>query len=182
MEFLPRGRNDLNAERLLIRLPRRRQGEHRKADQRDDEGDGKIIDRRIEAHIVNPRHVANVIVPREDRRGRHDDKILARHQIAKASIDGRTPPLGGEIILRRKLPTRLNIPDNSWREFGSPIPQQSTIAVGNMGGPQRTKCFDGAATVGRNLFDIGDLRQRIANRSEARADFLRNRCDAEIRP
>jgi len=27
--LLPRGRNDLNAERLLIRLPRRRQGEHR---------------------------------------------------------------------------------------------------------------------------------------------------------
>jgi len=87
--LLPRGRNDLNAERPLIRLPRRRQGEHREADQRDDEGDGKIIDRRIEAHIVDPRHVANVIVPWEDRRGRHDDELLARHQIAKASIDGR---------------------------------------------------------------------------------------------
>jgi hypothetical protein len=42
--LLPRGRNDLNAERLLIRLSRRRQGEHREADQRDDEGDGKIIE------------------------------------------------------------------------------------------------------------------------------------------
>ena len=50
-----------------------------------------------------------------------------------------------------------------------------------MGGPQRAECFDGTAAVGRNLFDIGDLRQRIANRSEARADFLRNRRDAEIR-
>src|SRR5512133_3318042 len=127
--LLPRGRNDLNAERLLIQLPRRRQGEHREADQRDDEGDGKIVDRRIEAHIVDPRHVANVIIPWEYRRGRHDDKILARDQIAKASLGGRTPPLGGEIILRRKLRTRLNVPNNSWREFGPPIPQQRAIAV-----------------------------------------------------
>ena len=47
--LLPRRGDDLHAERLLIRPSGRRQCEDREADERDDEGDGDIVDRRFEA-------------------------------------------------------------------------------------------------------------------------------------
>ena len=55
--FLPRGGDDLDAERHLIRLSRRRQGEHGKANQRDDKGDREVVDRCFEADIVDLRYI-----------------------------------------------------------------------------------------------------------------------------
>src|SRR5438034_152766 len=110
--LLPRGRNDLNAERPLSLTSWRRQGEYREADERDDEGNGEIVDRRFEADVVNLHHVTRVVLPRENRRCRYDKEILPRQQITKTAVDGGTPPLGGQIIPCRELAARFDVPDN----------------------------------------------------------------------
>src|SRR2546430_14726751 len=81
--LLPRGGDDLHAEWLLILMSRRRHCEDREADERDDEGDGQIVDRRFKVHIVNPRRLARVIVPGKNRSGRRDKEILVREQVPK---------------------------------------------------------------------------------------------------
>ena len=78
---------------------RRRQGQHREADQRHDEGDGEIVDRRFELRAVDRMTSPISFVHGKDRRRRHDQKILARQQLAKTAVDRGAPPLGGEIIL-----------------------------------------------------------------------------------
>jgi len=160
--LLPRGRNDLNAERPLSLTSWRRQGEYREADERDDEGNGEIVDRRFEADVVNLHHVTRVVLPRENRRCRYDKEILPRQQITKTAVDGGTPPLGGQIIPCRELAARFDVPDNGRREFGPPIPQQRTIAVRDMRGPQRAERLDGATAVGGDFLDVGAKRARIS--------------------
>src|SRR5207247_4790272 len=107
------------------------------------------------------------VLPGKNRCRGHDEEVLAGKQVAKTAEDRCAPPLGSEIILRRKLTARLDVPNDGRREFGPPVPQQCAIAVSSMGGPQRTESFDGAATIGKEFFGIYVVLHRIETHSKA---------------
>ena len=176
----PRCGNDLDAGRLFVRAPWRRQGEDRETDQRDNEGNGEIIDRRFHVLAVDLHHLARAVLPRKDRGSRRHQKIGARQQIAKASVDGRATAFGGQIILRREPPARLDIPDHRRRQFSSACFQQRAVAVGDMRGAQRPERLDGAAAIRRGLLDICDPGQRFAGGSEPGSNGAGDRRNAEI--
>ena len=76
--FAPRRCNDLDAERQLVLRSGRRQGQDRETDQRHDEGDGEIVDRRLQRRAIDRGDVADLIRPGQNGRRRRDQEIRAR--------------------------------------------------------------------------------------------------------
>lgn len=178
--FSARRRDDLDPERQLVFFPPHRQGQDREADQRDDEGDGEIVDRCLQRRAVDRSDIADLVRPGEDGGRRRDQEIGAGEQLAKAATDRGAPPLGVEIILGGKLCARLDVPDHGRCQLGAARSQQFAIAVGDMRRAQRAEGFDRAAAIGRGRYDNGNSRERIAGGGKTRTDTTRNRRDAEI--